>query len=76
MRYKYNKTDSNFKLYKEARNRVSLELRKAKYSYEKDLALKNKDNSKLFWSYVWSKTKTKMSVSISDEGNGELTNTD
>ena len=40
MRYKYNRTDSNFKLYREARNKVSLELRKAKYSYEKDLPLK------------------------------------
>ena len=76
VRYKYNRTDSNFKLYKEARNKVSLELRKAKYSYEKDLALKIKDNNKLFWSYVRSKTKTKMSVSKLDKGNGELTNTD
>ena len=76
MRYKYNRTDSNFKLYKEARNKVSLELRKAKYSYEKDLASKIKDNNKLFWSYVRSKTKTKMSVSKLDKGNGELTNTD
>ena len=61
MTHKYNRTDSNFKLYKGARtfNKVSLELRKAKYSYEKDLALKIKDNNKLFWSYVRSKTKTK-----------------
>ena len=55
MKYKYCKSDINLQLYKAARNKVSSELRKLKYLYEKDLALKIKDNNKLFWSYVRSK---------------------
>ena len=51
-------------------------MRKSNYSYEKDIALKIKDNNKLFWSYVWSKTKTKMSVFKLDKGDGELTQCD
>ena len=47
MTYKYCKTDSNFQQYKVARNKVSSELRKSNYSYEKDIALKIKDNNKL-----------------------------
>ena len=38
------------------------------------MALKIKDNNKLFWSYVRSKTKTKKSVCKLTKGNGELTN--
>ena len=76
MKYKYCKSDINFQQYKAARNKVSSELRKAKYLYEKDIALKIKDNNKLFWSYVCSKSKIKMSVSKLDRGNGELTKND
>ena len=43
---------------------------------KKDIALKIKDNNKLFWSYVRSKTKTKMSVSKLDKRDGELTQCD
>ena len=42
-----------------ARKRVTTELRKAKYIYEKDLSEKIKSENKLFWSYDRSKTKTK-----------------
>ena len=73
MKYKYCKSVINLQQYKAARNKVSSELRKAKYLYENDLALKIKDNNKLFWSYVRSKSKTKMSVCKLDSGNGELT---
>ena len=73
MKYKYCKSDINLQQYKAARNKVSSELRKAKYLYEKDLALKIKDSNKLFWSYARSKSKTKMSVCKLDRGNGELT---
>ena len=76
MKYKNCKTDSNFQLYKVARNKVSSELRQSNYSYEKDIAFKIKDNNKLIWSYVRSKTKTKLSVSKLDKGDGELTQCD
>ena len=62
MKYKHCKTDSNFQQYKVARNKVSSELRKSNYSYEKDKALKIQDNNKLFWSYVRSKTNKNVSV--------------
>lgn len=75
-RFKYCKSDSNFEQYRIARNKVSTELRKSKYQYEKDLASKIKDNNKLFWSYVRSKAKTKVSVCKLDKGNGELSSND
>ena len=75
-KYKYCKSDSNFMVYKAARNKVSLKLRRSKYIYEKDLAFQIKDNNKLFWSYVLSNSKTKMSVCLLDKGNGELTSSD
>ena len=76
MKCKYCKSDINLQQYKAARNKVSSELRKAKYLYENDIALKIKDNNKLFWSYVRSKSKTKMSVCKLYRGNGELTKND
>ena len=57
-----------------ARNRAANAVKNSKYNHEKDLALKIKDNNKLFWSYVRSKTKTKKSVCKLNKGNGELTN--
>ncbi|MEW8547283.1 MAG: reverse transcriptase domain-containing protein, partial [Candidatus Thiodiazotropha sp.] len=73
LKYKYCRTHANFQDYKIARNRASGEVRKTKYNYEKDLALRIKENNKLFWSYVRSKSKTKKSVCKLDKGNGELT---
>ena len=53
------KTDENFSSYKEAINKVVSELKTSKYYYERDLAARIKTNSKLFWSHVRAKTKTK-----------------
>ena len=43
---------------KSARNRVTLELRNAKYAYEKNLAARIKTDNKLFWNYVSKNSKT------------------
>ena len=73
-KYQYCKTEQNYELYKNARNNVKTEMRKSKYSYEKDLASKIKTDPKLFWSYVRSKMKTKSSLSQLKSPCGTLTN--
>ena len=62
LKYQYCKTDLNYDAYKVARNEATLQLRKSKYSYEKDLTTRIKTENKLFWSYVRNNTKTKSSV--------------
>ena len=57
---KRNRTMSYIKMPK---NNVKTEMRKSKYSYEKDLASKIKTDPKLFWSYVRLKMKTNSSLS-------------
>ena len=59
---------------KTARNRVILELKKAKYYHEKDLAAKIKTNSKLFWGYVRSKLKTKSAIRQLEVSDGSAIN--
>ena len=51
-------------------------MRKSKYSYEKDLAPKIKTYSKLFWSYIRSKTKTKLNIGQLEMPVGSCTNED
>ena len=75
-RYKYCKNEENFNNYKVARNIVVKELRKSKYSYEKDLATRIKTDSKLFWSHVRAKTKTKSTVGALKAENGTPTTCD
>ncbi|MEW8547929.1 MAG: reverse transcriptase family protein, partial [Candidatus Thiodiazotropha sp.] len=69
-------TQENYEMYKTARNKVTTELRRAKYMYEKDLTAKVKNENKLFWSYVRSKTKTKATVSQLITNEGELSKND
>ena len=75
-KYKYCKTDQNFEIYKVARNRVTTELKKSKYYFEKDLAARIKTENKLFWGYVRAKTQTKTIVGNLIQENGELTTGD
>ena len=71
-RYKYCKNVSNFNKYKQARNCVVKELRKSKYRYEKDLTTRIKSDSKLFWSHVRSRTKTKSTIGALKSEHGTL----
>ena len=57
-------------------NHVVSELRLSKYQYEKGLAAKIKTDSKLFWKYVRSKTKTLTKVSKLETTDGSLTEKD
>ena len=49
LKYKYCMTSSNYFNYKSARNKVTSELRKAKYNYEKDLSTRINNDNKIFW---------------------------
>ena len=73
-KFLHNKTDHNYTQYKMARNNVISELRRSKYSYEKDLASKIKTDNKLFWSYVRSKIKTKSNIGQMESPDGNYTN--
>lgn len=74
LKFQYCKSDQHYDEYKVARNIVTSELRKSKYCYEKDLAKKIKTDSKLFWSYVRSKTRTKTSIGQLETPDGNCTN--
>jgi hypothetical protein len=50
------------KQYNKSRNKVTSDIRKAKRRYEEKLATKINENPKLFYSYVRSKSKTKVRV--------------
>ena len=75
-RYKYCKNVQNFTNYKIARNSVVKKLRKSKYNYEKDLATRIKTDSKLFWSHVRAKTKTKSTISALKTDHNKTTQCD
>ena len=66
----------NYDKYKNSRNIVTSELRKAKYMYEKDLTVKIKTDNKLFWGDIRSKTKTKSAVSNLTNSFGGLSKND
>lgn len=73
-KYLHCKTNQNYEIYKDARNKVITEMRRSKYDYEKNLATNIKTDSKLFWSYVRSKLKTKGKLGQLETENGTLTN--
>lgn len=72
-KYLHCKTSQNYEIYKQARNKVITEMRRSKYDYEKNLATKIKTDSKLFWSYVRSKLKTKGELGQLEKQDGTLT---
>ena len=76
LKYKYCKSDENFKQYKVSRNIVTANMRTAKYQYEKNLASKIKSDNKIFWNYVRSKTKTKSIVTKLEMPDEKLSSTD
>ena len=51
-------------------------MKHAKYNYEKTLAAKIKTDTKIFWKYVRSKSKTKTTVSKLQMENGALSTND
>ena len=75
-KYIHCKTEQNLNLYKRARNNATSEIRTSLYNYEKDMAGKIKSDSKIFWKYVRSKSKTKSTIGrVEKEGGGGCTTT-
>ena len=75
-RYRDRKLPARRTAYNYIRNRVTLEIRKAKRNYERGVALDAKENSKHFWSYVRSKLRIKEQISYIKREDGTLTTTD
>ena len=50
------------KAYTKARNKVKAMIRKAKREFERNIGIQSKRNTKIFWSHVRSKLKTKTGV--------------
>ena len=73
-KYQYCMNEQNYELYKQARNKVTTEMRRSKYNYEKNRASTIKTDFKLFWSYVRSKLKTKTNLNQLKQACGTLTN--
>ena len=51
-----------------------IELRRSKYNYENELAVRIKTDNKRFWSYVRSKIKTKSTIGQLGLPDGSYTN--
>ena len=77
-KYIHCKTETKFNRYKRARNDATKEIRISVYTYKKDMADKIKSDTKLFWKYVRSQSKTKKkSISRLEKGEGpDLTSPD
>ena len=71
-KYQYCQTNTNKGLYETAKREARNEIKAAKMGYEKRLSENIKTNSKPFWNYVQSKTKTRESVGNLIDDRGEL----
>ena len=61
--------------YEEARDEANRLVRKTKYEYERSIAINMKEDSKMFWKFIQSKTKTKENIPCITDEKGER-NTD
>jgi len=75
IKYRHCKNHLTYNNFKIARNKVTDCIRKSKYKYEKNIAENAKQNPKLFWKYVRSKSKTITGIN-GMEINGEKTTDD
>ncbi|KAL8559525.1 hypothetical protein ACOMHN_037189 [Nucella lapillus] len=66
----------DYTAYLKARNKASRECRKAKRNLEATVAAEAKNNPKVFWSYVKSKTTTRSGIGDLKKENGSKTTSD
>ena len=71
-KFKYCRSPENKNKYEEAKKTANEKVKEAKINYEKNIALKMKDDSKIFWKFVQSKTKIKEDIQCIIEENGEI----
>jgi len=74
--YRTTGKDSDYKRYKKLPNFVVKELRKARKTFDRKLALDVKSNPKSFYRYVHSRTKTKDRVGPLKDSAGNVVNDD
>ena len=70
--YKYCRSPHNKERYDHAKTVSSMKVREAQARYEKSVALKAKEDPKVVWRYVQSKTKVKESIQCIVDENGEV----
>ena len=58
-KYKFSCTSQHYEQFTVQRNLTNGIIKKAKKEMEKNIAVKSKENPKLFWNYIRSKTKCK-----------------
>jgi len=75
-KYKYNRNPQNKMKYEEARNEANRLVRKAKYEYERSIAINMKEDSKIVWKFIQSKTKTKQNIPCIIDEKGEINTND
>ena len=71
-KYKYCRSHQNREKYEEAKIIASRRVKEAKWKYERNIALGMKDDSKLFWKLVKSKTKVKEDIQCIIQETGEV----
>ena len=54
--------------YEEARNEANRLVRKAKYEYERAIAINMKEDSNIFWKFIQSKTEDNSPCIIDEQG--------
>ena len=62
--------------YEEARNEANRLVIKAMYEYERSTAINMKKESKMFWKFIQSKTKTKENIPCIIDEKGEINTND
>ncbi len=75
-KYSYCKTKQNYQHYAEKRNTATRTCRLAKINFEREIARNIKSDSKSFWNYVRSQSKTKSAIGDLESDNGTLTSSD
>ena len=70
------KTKYNFQLYSEKRNKATRACRNAKINFEKQIADNIKTDTKSFWNYVRSQSKTRTGISDLQTDDGTLLTSD
>ena len=68
-RYRRHNSENAYERYRQARNEYTKVRKQAQITFEKDIVEKSKDQPKLFYSYIKSKSKVKDKIqSIMDRG--------
>ena len=70
--FKYCKSPLNKSNYNEAKRSANYHVRQAKYEYERSIATNMKEDNKIFWKFIQSKTKSKENIPCITDENGEV----